>query len=919
MQSDMSSEYIIGVGAVSAPGCGVFPASGVLDVKSSSPPNRFHVVGIGASAGGLQAIERFIQEVPLGSGMAYVVVQHLDPVAEDYLPQVLQRVTTMPVVQARDRMRIEPDCVYVIPPGKDMALRGGALRLSALAASRVRTLPIDHFLVSLAEDLGDRAIGVILSGMGSDGRQGMQAIRARNGLCLAQAPTDARSDSMPRSVIEAGLADLVGCAEDLPWLIRGQVQDAPEDAAAPVEPSPKALGIIFRLLRGRTGQEFALYKPSTMLNRIQRRMGLHKIAQLDGYAAFLERNPAELDLLFRELLIGVTRFFRDPAVWLALGQTALPTLFAGRPEGRTFRAWVPACSTGEEAYSLAITFLEALRQVQPPLSCQLQIFATDLDPDAIARARRGLYPSGIAADMSEERLAAYFTHESEGYRIRKEIREMVVFAGHNLLSDPPFIHLDLLSCRNLLIYLKPQIQKDLVALFHASLEPGGLLVLGNSESTGGPTGRFEVLDSRCRLFRRTDAHLPPGMAIPAAFSRLRREMLQLPPLETPTFSLAAQAHAVLWRQFGPPAVVVNEAGDVLYLTGPTSRYLDPPAGQANWNLFAMAREGLLPDLAAALQRAAARGQPEVRRNLRVGGEGGVRAVTFTTQKLPGPGPLDGLFLIVFGDQEGPWPDGGQDPAAQAPGFPPGEQAPETLVQQLHELRAQFDTSQEQLLATQKELMAANEQLQTMNEELQSANEEMMVSQDELRLTNEELRSSREGLQVMYDELQGMHLQGQARLDTLERANRNLANLLDHAFVAVVFLDPALRVVRYTDGAGRLFNLQPGDPGRPLTDLAAAHFYQDLAQDAEAVLRTLASVEKVLPTGDGRWLQVQLRPHQGASHRIEGLVLSGIDITAVKRLEQQIQAGAGPSPPPGQLPAGSSMDSWHLAGDSGAAD
>ena len=476
--------------------------------KTPSPQASvsFPIVGIGASAGGLEALEHFLGHVPAGSGMAFVIVQHLDPTHKGIMPELLQRATGMKVIQVKDRTRVQPDCVYVIPPNKDMSILHGVLHLLEPAAPRGLRLPIDFFLRSLAQDQQERSIGVILSGMGSDGTLGLRAIKEKAGVVLVQEPATAKFDGMPRSAIDAGLADIVAPVDELPGKIIAYLQRTPllaRPELALEDKTQSALEKAVILLRAHTGHDFSLYKRNTLYRRIERRMGIHQIDKIAAYVRYLQENSQELDLLFKELLIGVTSFFRDPAAWEQLREQALPALLASRPAGHALRAWVPGCSTGEEAYSLAIVFKEALEQVKPKGNFTLQVFATDLDRDAIDKARQGVFPDNIAADVSPERLSRFFSKEEHGYRVRKEIREMVIFAPQNLIMDPPFTKLDILSCRNLLIYLAPEMQKKLIPLFHYSLNPGGILFLGSAETIGGFTDLFAPLSGKSRIFRRT--------------------------------------------------------------------------------------------------------------------------------------------------------------------------------------------------------------------------------------------------------------------------------------------------------------------------------------------------------------------------------------------------------------------------------
>jgi chemotaxis methyl-accepting protein methylase len=564
-------------------------------------------VGIGASAGGLEALLQFLEHVPANSGIAFAIVQHLDPTQKGMLPELLQRATPMKVIQVKDRTKVRPDCVYVIPPNHDMSLLHGTLHLLAPIEARGLRLPIDFFFRSLAEDQRERSIGVILSGMGSDGTQGLRAIKEKAGMVLVQDPATAKFDAMPRSAIQAGLADFVAAAEELPGKLTAYLQHLSRIGKSELpfeEKDQGAMEKITILLRAHTGNDFTLYRRSTLYRRVERRMGIHQLAKISAYVRYLQENSQELDILFKELLIGVTSFFRDPAAWEQLAKQALPALLADRPAGSTLRAWVAGCSTGEEAYSLAMEFANAQRQLKSANNISLQIYATDLDKDAVDKARQGFFSESIAAEVSPERLARFFLKEASGYRVKKEIRSMVVFAPQNLIMDPPFTKLDILCCRNLLIYLTSELQKKLLPLFHYSLNPGGVLFLGSAESIGNYGRLFTPLALKERIFRRSEFVLPVNhLDFPSVFAPTPEGRMDVRPAVRPaSASLQTLADQLLQKRFAPPAVLVNEQGDILYISGRTGPYLEPAAGKANWNVVVMAREALRYDLASALQR-----------------------------------------------------------------------------------------------------------------------------------------------------------------------------------------------------------------------------------------------------------------------------------------------------------------------------
>jgi two-component system CheB/CheR fusion protein len=582
------------------------PTASSTPAKKTRKPNPpLPIVGIGASAGGLEALELFLTNVPLNSGLAFVIVQHLDPTRKGILVELLQRCTPMPVHQVKDRMKIKANQVYVIPPNKDMSILRGVLHLLAPLAPRGLRLPIDFFFRTLADDQQEHSLGVILSGMGSDGTLGLRAIKEKTGAVFVQSPDTAKFDSMPGSAVEAGLADVVAPVEDLPgkiiaYLQHGSLHGKP--ASFNDTTAQSAIDKIAILLRRQTGHDFSLYKQSTVYRRIERRMALHQIDKIANYVRYLQENSQELDLLFRELLIGVTSFFRDPEAWEQLKANVWPALLGQANPSQPLRAWIPACSTGEEAYSMAILFKEALEEIQPGSNITLQIFATDLDPHAIEKARAGLYPVNIAADVSAKRLDRFFTKVPRGYQVSKSIREMVVFAPQNIIMDPPFTKLDLLSCRNVLIYLTPECQKKLLPLFHYSLNPGGYLLLGNAETVGHFTNLFTPLAGKSRLYQRLPTALSPEeIEFPTSGVVARPPTMMRP--ANPPDNMQSLADQLLLQKYSPAAVLTNDKGDILYISGRTGQYLEPAAGKANWNIFAMAREGLNYELTTAFKKA----------------------------------------------------------------------------------------------------------------------------------------------------------------------------------------------------------------------------------------------------------------------------------------------------------------------------
>jgi two-component system CheB/CheR fusion protein len=855
------------------------PANAARETTATSPASvSFPIVGIGASAGGLEALEHFLSRVPEDSGMAFVIVQHLDPTRKGIMHELLQRTTGMEVIQVKDCTKVQPDRVYVIPPNKDMSILHGVLHLLEPASPRGLRLPIDFFLRSLAQDQRERSIGVILSGMGSDGTLGLRAIKEKAGVVLVQDPATAKFDGMPRSAIDAGLADIVAPVDDMPGRILAYLQRTPlVHTPEPVleEKTQSALDKAIILLRTHTSHDFSLYKKNTFYRRIERRMGIHQIDKIADYVRYLQKNSQELDLLFKELLIGVTSFFRDPAAWEELRKKILPALLARRPAGPVVRAWVPGCSTGEEAYSLAMVVKEAMDKIKPGKRMTLQIFATDLDKDAIDKARQGIYPENISADVAPERMSRFFTKEEHGFRVSTEIREMVVFAPQSLIMDPPFTKLDILSCRNLLIYLAPEMQKKLIPLFHYSLRPGGILFLGSAETVGTFTDLFAPLNNKLRIFRRTESALrSEPIEFPSSFAAPLPDGTVVRAAPKPHHTLQTLAEQLLLERFAPPAVLVNDKGNILYVSGRTGKYLEPAAGKANWNIFAMAREGLRNELINAFHKALEQEASVVVRGLKVGSKGGEHHVDIAIQRLEQPEPLRGLVIIVFSDVAAPLETKAPSRLGKVGKTPARSARLEELERKYHQARMEAQTIREEMQTSQEELRSTNEEQQSTNEELQSTNEELTTSKEEMQSLNEELQTVNSELQVKVDEL--------------SRTNNDMKNLLNSTDIATLFLDNDLNVRRFTTQATKIIKLIPGDIGRPITDLASDLLYPELTADAREVLRKLGFVEKSINARDGRWFTVRIMPYRTLDDRIDGLVITFADITTAKMLEAQLR-------------------------------
>jgi len=846
-----------------------------------------NIVGVGASAGGLEALEQFFARVPAGSRLAYVVVQHMDPTQKAMLAVLLQRVTSLTVREAGEQMRIEPDHVYVIPPNAELSLAQGMLHVKPPTEPRGLRLPVNVLFSSLARDQGASAIGVVLSGMGSDGTLGLQALKAVGGLTVVQEPSSAQFDSMPRSAIDAGCADIVAPPADMPQRIldciarhgRATPPIAEPGAALPTDTRADTradtIEGIFDLLRQRTRHDFSLYKPSTLHRRIERRMAIHGLAALSGYVRHLRQNPQEIDLLFKELLIGVTSFFRDAAVWQYMLDTALPALLARRGRETKFRAWVAGCSTGEEAYTLAIAFTEAVQLRPEHHDCRLQIFASDLSPDAIATARAGRYPATIDASMPPDVVARHFTPQGASLVVGKPIRDMVLFAQHDVVLDPPFTRLDILCCRNLLIYFDAPLQRQLMPLFHYSLRPDGLLLLGGSETVGSFSKLFEPVDPKLRLYLRRHAPSAAGpefllKSFPPLLKLIKETSMPAPMNATEGGdSLQGAADRVLLQVHAPPAVVVNAGGDIVYISGRTGKYLEPAAGKANWNFHAMVRENLREPVAQALLQAVTTDAVVQLRGLQLEAAGSVQGVDVTVQPLHEPAALQGTVMIVFRDVAAPPLRSGRRTAASA--------APASHTAEVQQCRDEIQSLREENRASREELQSANEELQSTNEELQSANEELTTSKEEMQSMNEELQT--------------VNAEMQSKLDDLALAQSDMKSLLNSTEIAMLFLDQNLNVRRFTDRAAKIINLRESDIGRPLSDLTTSLQYPTLHDDAHETLRTLVFSEKQIQSSDQRWFSVRIMPYRRLDNVIDGAVITFVDITTTKQVEATLRKDA----------------------------
>ncbi|MFI9652219.1 chemotaxis protein CheB [Guyparkeria halopsychrophila] len=836
-----------------------------------------YIVGIGASAGGLASFEAFFDNTPRDTGMAFLVVQHVDPTQESLLPELLQRHTEMPVHEAHQDMPIHADSVYVIPPNRELRVFNQTLKLKEPEEIRGLRLPINVLFSSLASAHNERAIAVVLSGMGSDGTLGLQAIKATGGLTVVQTPDSAQFDAMPKSAIKADCADIVAPPDEMPARILEYVRRVLEPGESPGRDhqSPESmtrLAPLLSVLQQHTRHDFSHYKPSSLNRRIERRMAIHRISDLSDYTHFLADNKQEVQMLFRELLIGVTEFFRDPDTWDYLIKDVLPDLIANQPPEQTLRAWVVGCSTGEEAYSLAMAFTEALGRAKPARKPNLQIFASDISPDAITVARRGQYPHSIEKSVSKSRLARFFIKNDDHYQIRPSIREKILFTPHDVILDPPFTRLDIITCRNLLIYFDATLQRQILPLFHYSLRPNGLLMLGTSETIGRTTHLFEPIKPRMRLYRYKPCSsvchadiLLKAFPPMSNLHKTRHMPSNANPSQETTNTLQSAADHVLLQSYAPAAVVVNDDADIVYISGRTGKYLEPAAGKANWNIHAMARDGLREALYTALQQTSDQSEPLELTAVPVKTDAGTQAVDVTIQALSEPDVLKDMTMVVFRDTNTPTVSSRRKPAGGAE----SDRAAESLRYQ-----KVIESLQQQAKSTREELQASNEQLQSANEELQSANEELTTSKEEMQSMNEELQTVNTELQT--------------KLDDLALAQSDMQNVLNSIEIAVLFLDKDLNVRRYAEQATEIINLRKSDIGRPLSDLTSSLRYPELEEDARKTLDSLTIIEKEITTNDDRWYSVKIRPYRRQDDVIDGVVITLVDITETKKLESSLR-------------------------------
>ena len=827
----------------------------------------FAVIGVGASAGGLEAFEKFFTNMPKDHSFAFIVIQHMEAGREPRLPELLQRYTAMSVKQANDGMRIEANHIYVIPPGKDIAVAGAMLRVLDRAVQQGLWHPIDSFLRSLAEEYQEQSGAIILSGTGADGTLGIREINSHGGMVMVQHPKSAKFDGMPSSSIATGLVDYILEPQQMPGKLI-EYFEYPSRHPAISGVAENNLKKIITVIRRQSGHDFSLYKRSTIMRRIERRVKLHQLSNIAQYAKFLQDNPQEVGLLFKDMLIRVTSFFRELNAFKILAEKVIPQLLAGKSYDVPARVWVCGCCTGEEAYSIAIMLAEHIEAEK--INARVQIFATDIDSGAIAAARLGIYPETISVDVSAERLRKWFVHKGTSYQIKKELREMVVFAEQDVNRDAPFSKMDLVSCRNLLIYLEPQLQDKLLHIFHYAINTGGFLFLGSSESLGKSPELFSSLNNQWKIFQRkgvSAAAQKQGFTPRTADAVVRMPHGTIAEMRMEEPDIGKLTEKLLARR-SPPAVVVSEEGEILYFHGRTGAFLEPPAGRPSTNIIEMAKEGLKAAIGAAIKKVRQEQREQVVKGLEVRDNGIVCHLTLTVAPVGTPAANERLMLVMFAET----------PVRPVKKTKTGTKGKNVRTEEL----------ENELAITKDRLASTVDQLQSSNEELVSANEELQSYNEELQSTNEELETSREELQSVNEELITVNAELQSKIDELTQAGNDMSNLFNAAEVATVFVDNDLRIKRFTPQISKIFSVITTDIGRPISDFTHNLSYELFIDDIRGVLSYLNHVEKEVTTKDNQWFLMRMRPYLTSENVVAGVVLTFVDITGLKSAQGAIR-------------------------------
>ncbi|TFG13286.1 MAG: PAS domain S-box protein [Promethearchaeota archaeon] len=834
------------------------------------------IVGIGASAGGLEAFEQFFSNMPADSGMTFVLVPHLDPTHKSILSDLIMQYTRMLVVQVSDGIKIEPNKAYIIPPNYDMTISHGKLYLSEIPTPRGLRLPIDHFFRSLALDQQEKAICIVLSGTGTDGTLGIREIKGAGGMAMVQDPITAKYDGMPRSAINNAIVDYVLPPDKMPdqliKYVKKSVTPLKQENTISSLKFTDDLKEIFTLLKKKTNHDFSVYKENTMFRRIERRMVINHFNNISDYINYIRDHSQELEILFKELLIGVTNFFRDKEAFDFLEEKIIPSFFKESKLKKNIRIWVPGCSTGEEVYSIAILFQEYIDKINQDI--KIQIFATDIDDVAIEKARLGIYPDSITADISPDRLKRFFELKGNLYQIKKKIRETVVFAVQNVIFDPPFSRVDLISCRNLLIYLNAEIQKKLVILFHYSLNPGGILFLGNSETISSTPTLFSEINRKLKLFQRIET---PSFLIdiPRPFPPLidhHPNKTHRKDINKEEFMNYRQVmEKFLLEHYSPPSVIINVKGDILYIHGKTNKFLEIQSGEAKMNIFQMVKEEVKLKLTTALRRILTKNEEVIYEKISL--KSGNELIQLNLKIIPLLQPLilKDLFFVSFEEV-------------------PLEMPIRENILQIENLSGErflrVKQLEDELSSTKQYLQTTIEELETTNEELQSSNEELQSSNEELQSTNEELQTSKEELQSLNEELTTINNELEAKITELRNINDDMRNLMVSSNIGTIFLDEKLNIKRFTPASKKIFNLIETDIGRPLNHISTNLVYDRMVQDAEEVLKTLIPKDIDVQIKDNGWFNMRIVPYRTEDNMIKGVVVTFFDITQRYLLEEE---------------------------------
>jgi two-component system CheB/CheR fusion protein len=846
--------------------------------RITSSPNSFPIVGVGASAGGLEAVTQLLKFLPGDTGMAFVLVQHLDPTHESALTVLLSRQTLMEVREAKNNLRLEPNHIYIIPPNKLMLLQKRRLKLSPRTDGRNDRTPVDYFFCSLAKEANGRTIGIILSGNGADGTLGLQAIKSAGGITFAQEEKSAKYPSMPGSAVAAGCVDFVLSPEKIAQElnhIAGDFKNAtPKTEIKNHRPGEeRAFDDILVLLRQRTAVDFAHYKYATLRRRIDRRLVLHKLHSLVEYRDFLRGHGGEIKELFNDILIHVTGFFRDADVFRMLKKKLFPRLLRSKKPEDPIRIWVPGCSTGEEVYSIAMILTEVMGGNK--MHHTVQIFGTDINERGLEKARAAFYPENIESQISAERLRQFFTRINGGYRINKAIRELCIFARQNVTIDPPFSNLDLISCRNVLIYLGPALQRKVLPIFHYALHSAGLLMLGASETIGSFSDLFALADKKGKVYSKKAGQMRPAVS----FSHLMPEVgnsggESLPaahePISPAISDVQKQADRILVTNFGPASVVINKHFEALHFRGRTGLFLEHSQGEANLNLFKMAREGLLLDLRAVVAKAVKQSMRARQEGIRVQQNGHFIECSIEVIPFAVPPSQEKFYLVLF------------LPAKELPAETDDNKT--QRIKKAHHRTSdltELANLREELAATRESLQSIIQEQEATNEELRSANEEVLSSNEELQSTNEELQTAKEEMQSTNEELTTLNDELESRNSELEQVNNDLQNLLASVNIPVIILNSDLRIRRFTAIAGKMFKLIPGDAGRPITDIAIPLDIAVLEKEIVEVLETLAPKDLELQDKQGHWWSARIRAYKTTDHKIDGAVIALVNIDVIK--------------------------------------